>query len=50
MTGMTGMTQAVEAGSAAPDFAYTTARGETRRLSAFWADRPALVLWLRHFG
>jgi hypothetical protein len=29
---------------------YTTGTGEQKRLSALWAGRPALVLWLRHFG
>ncbi len=37
-------------GNPAPDFAYTTAKGESRRLSELWQNRPALVLWLRHFG
>ncbi|MGH9532352.1 MAG: hypothetical protein ACRD2Q_08155 [Terriglobales bacterium] len=37
-------------GSVAPDFVYTTGKGESRRLSELWQDRPALVLWLRHFG
>ena len=40
----------IEAGSAAPDFAFTTAKGESGRLSELWRDGPALVLWLRHFG
>jgi hypothetical protein len=37
-------------GAPAPDFSYTTATGEFRRLAAFWSEGPALVLWLRHFG
>ena len=37
-------------GSSAPDFLYTTAQGESRRLSELWQAGPALVLWLRHFG
>ncbi|MGH9603237.1 MAG: hypothetical protein ACRD24_12705 [Terriglobales bacterium] len=40
----------VESGSAAPDFVYATAKGESRCLSELWQGRPALVLWLRHFG
>lgn len=40
----------VEVGSPAPDFVYTTQQGESRRLSELWQARPALVLWLRHFG
>ncbi len=40
----------IETGSAAPDFVYTTAAGENRRLSELWRDGPALILWLRHFG
>lgn len=43
------MTTAVVVGANAPDFAYTTADGPGR-LAALWADGPALVLWLRHFG
>jgi len=38
------------AGDSAPDLGYTTASGESRRLSDLWTDGPALVLWLRHFG
>jgi len=37
-------------GGPAPELVYTTAAGEQKRLSALWATRPALVLWLRHFG
>lgn len=40
----------VNVGSPAPELVYTTASGEQKRLSALWATRPALVLWLRHFG
>jgi hypothetical protein len=24
--------------------------GQKRRLGDFWADRPAVVVWLRHYG
>jgi peroxiredoxin len=35
----------------APDLALVEARsGETRRLSALWAEGPALLLFWRHFG
>ena len=37
-------------GGPAPEFVYTTSSGEKKRLSDLWAARPALVLWLRHFG
>ena len=37
-------------GDAAPDFVYTVAAGEAHRLSELWAEGPALVFWLRHFG
>lgn len=40
----------LSAGGPAPELVYTTASGEQRRLSDLWAARPALVLWLRHFG
>jgi hypothetical protein len=26
------------------------ADGDVRRLGDFWADNPAIVVWLRHFG
>jgi hypothetical protein len=44
------MSASVTVGSAAPEFTYTGADGATHRLSELWAERPALVLWLRHFG
>jgi hypothetical protein len=37
-------------GGPAPDFDYKTIGGEPRRLSSLWAEGPALVVWLRHFG
>jgi hypothetical protein len=42
--------RALAAGDTIPEFVYTTASGESRRLSELWAEGPALVLWLRHFG
>ncbi|HEV2021549.1 MAG TPA: hypothetical protein VGQ94_03385 [Terriglobales bacterium] len=44
------MAMEVRVGGPAPEFVYITASGEQKRLSALWAGRPALVLWLRHFG
>ena len=40
----------ISVGGPAPELVYTTGSGEEKRLSALWAARPALVLWLRHFG
>jgi hypothetical protein len=34
----------------APELAYSTAQGEQKKLSDAWRDRPALILWMRHFG
>ena len=44
------MSLAPAAGNAAPDFEYVTASGASRHLGELWADGPALVIWLRHFG
>ena len=44
------MKSEIAVGGAAPELVYTTAAGEQKRLSDLWAARPALVLWLRHFG
>lgn len=43
------MANAVEVGSSAPDLVYGTSQGD-KHLADLWSDRPALVLWLRHFG
>lgn len=37
-------------GDPAPDAELTDDRGELRRLSEFWANGPALVMFWRHFG
>jgi peroxiredoxin len=37
-------------GEAAPDLELQDSTGATRRLSEFWADRPALLLFWRHYG
>jgi hypothetical protein len=44
------MTITVSVGSVAPDFVYTSMQGEQKHLAQLWAEGPALVLWLRHFG
>ena len=44
------MVTEVTVGGPAPELVYTTATGEPKRLSDLWTTRPALVLWLRHFG
>lgn len=40
----------ISVGGPAPELTYTTSSGDEKRLSDLWAARPALVLWLRHFG
>jgi hypothetical protein len=37
-------------GDSAPDFLYQDGAGKERQLSELWAEGPALVVWLRHFG
>lgn len=37
-------------GAPAPDHALIGHDGRTRRLSEFWADGPALLMFWRHFG
>jgi len=32
------------------DLELTDAAGTSRRLGDFWADRPVIVVFLRHFG
>jgi peroxiredoxin len=39
-----------QAGDAAPDPTLPDTSGEPRRLSEYWAHRPALVIFMRHFG
>lgn len=38
------------AGAAAPDAELEEQSGQRVRLSTFWRARPALILFLRHFG
>ena len=37
-------------GSRFPDFEYRRPDGAAARLSALWAEGPALFVWLRHCG
>jgi peroxiredoxin len=37
-------------GDAAPDVVLGLADGEHVRLSQYWAERPLVVAFLRHFG
>jgi hypothetical protein len=37
-------------GDQAPDLSYLSFQGAQHHLSEFWADSPALLIWLRHFG
>lgn len=39
-----------EVGDLAPDPQVLTTAGEEVPLSSFWADRPAVLAFLRHFG
>lgn len=40
----------VQAGDPAPDFQLRDSSGQLRSLSEFWKDRPALLIFWRHFG
>jgi hypothetical protein len=37
-------------GDAVPECVYRDGAGNARRLSELWAEGPALIVWLRHFG
>ena len=39
-----------QVGDAAPDLELPDTSGKIRRLAVFWQAKPALVLFLRHFG
>jgi peroxiredoxin len=39
-----------QVGDAAPDFEFVDTSGSRHKLSDFWTDRSALIVWLRHFG
>jgi hypothetical protein len=36
--------------AAIEDITLLDSYGQERRLGEFWADRPAVVVWLRHYG
>jgi len=40
----------LQVGDPAPDFTLPDQTGEHRELSSFWADKPALILFWRHYG
>lgn len=40
----------IEVGDRAPDPTVLTTEGTEVRLSSFWAGRPAVLAFLRHFG
>jgi hypothetical protein len=40
----------LQVGDAAPDLELTDHTGQTRRLSTYWQNGPALILFWRHFG
>lgn len=44
------MTLPPQIGATAPDLSLPDATGRMRRLSEFWSQRPALILFLRQFG
>lgn len=44
------MTIEVRVGHAAPDPWVLDRAGTPLRLSTFWAERPAVLAFLRHFG
>ena len=39
-----------EVGDPAPDVSVVDARGEGIALSTFWTERPAVAVFLRHYG
>ena len=40
----------IQVGDAAPDLVLPDTAGEAQRLSAYWADGPVHLVFLRHFG
>ncbi len=40
----------LQAGDAAPDVELEDISGKSVRLSSFWATKPAVIVFLRHFG
>ncbi len=47
---VTSMAPRKSIGSRFPDFEYRRPDGSQMRISALWADAPALFVWLRHCG
>ena len=44
------MSGAPGVGDPVPEFTFTSISGQVHSLSELWAEGPALILWLRHFG
>ena len=42
--------QLIPSGERAPDATLLDENGDSRRLSEFWSDGPALIIFWRHFG
>jgi peroxiredoxin len=40
----------VQVGDPAPDVTVLDTRGQEVALSVFWRERPAVLVFLRHFG
>jgi hypothetical protein len=40
----------IAVGQAAPDAAFVARDGAVVRLSELWREKPAILLFLRHFG
>ena len=40
----------IEAGQPAPDFTLPDQDGNDVRLGDLWEERPAALVWLRHYG
>jgi hypothetical protein len=36
--------------AAIEDISLPDSYGKQRRLGDFWTDRPAVIVWLRHYG
>lgn len=44
------MAGGVNVGNLVPDLVYRTVDGGEKHLADLWANSPALIVWLRHFG
>ena len=40
----------LKAGAVAPNIQVVNADGETIELASLWADKPMVLVFLRHFG